>query len=1140
MSLTRWCGRGVRVVMCLVVLGLLLAPLASAQSQGTGQIVGTVYDSSGAAIPNAKVTVTGKATGLMREVETNADGGYRVVLLPPGPYAVEVKLTGFKSFKSEINVSVGSAINVDARLQVGQISEVVEVVATAVIETTAVQTDALINQRSIQELPINGRRFQDFVTLTPTVQIEPSRNSISFAGQRGINANITIDGHDYNQPFFGGIRGGERSNNAFTIPQESISEFQIVPYGYSAEFGRSSGGIMNAVTKSGTNDWHGSAFYFVRHKSMAKKDAFNRTVLDSQNQYGGALGGPLRKDKTFLFGAAEAQKINNPRNVIFRQLDTSSSFPGPTTFNQPAFDYYRGLQTGFKTTNDAWTALGRWDEQWNSNHRTGIRYHYSTNTGENATSAGATIFPETTDAVENNGQEGDNQHTVSGQWTGIFSPRVVNEFRGQFSLERRPRMANALQAGISNSIGNTGTRSFLPTTEKDYRVQFSDSLSWNIGTHSIKLGGDFNRTYADQFFKFNQMGIFGMSNPSACSSVSATSPGFIGWFLNVLAPGQDPTFPNLLSGVPNECVDPQHRFESYTVATIPNPNPPPPATIRVFVGGTASSRYTVNIGNGLANMAMTSTAIFAQDSWRITPRLTFNYGFRWEGYWNPSPDVSNAALYNIVKSTPFPVLGGRTTDPAVIPDNLKQFMPRLGLAWDPWGNGKTVFRANAGFYYAQTPLLLFAGPINNFRTPAGDLSVQFPFTFSGTCPALPPNSPAIGTFVSATAWCQTTYGQFLLANGPGGPAIDLDTLTLSTLPTLTLTQLNNIGASLGLTVDPNRGAAPIMWANNYETPRSWQWNVAFEQELLRGWSVGLDYAYVNTVHLQRNRDLNLPAPFVPTTDLSARPCFAIRAGTAPCTTVVNRPTTTANPTSLLSSVQQRESSSRSLYRGLTFRTTFRRPKFQLQSYFTLSKNLSDDDNERDSGGQSAVNSFNLRDEYGLSNLDARYLWVINSVYQLPWDFQVSGLGRFRSGRPLNPSSTTDSNGDNFFVDRPMLSPGIPMKRNSFRNRPNYGVDMRVSKRIKMPKEGVFFNISVDFFNLFDFDNVAFGSNSQRYGNGISTTTGALIAPLPEFLQLNRNTDCLSATNLTGNKSCYDTRNLPGLPFQMQVGVRFQF
>lgn len=1120
MSLTLWCRRGIRVVACLAVLGFVLAPLADAQSQGTGQIVGTVYDSSGASIPGAKVTVTGKATGLMREVETNADGGYRVVLLPPGPYAVGVKVTGFKAFKSDVTVSVGSAITVDARLQVGQITEVVEVMATAVIETTAVQTDALINQRSITDLPINGRRFQDFVTLTPTVQIEPSRNGISFAGQRGINANITIDGHDYNQPFFGGIRGGERSNQAFSIPQEAISEFQIVPYGYSAEFGRSSSGIMNAVTKSGTNDWHLSAFYFNRHKSMARKDAFNRTVLDTQHQYGGSLGGPLRKDKTFLFGAAEAQKISNPRNVIFRQLETSASFPATslTPFNQQSFSFYRGLERGFVTTNDAWTVLGRWDEQWSSNHRTGFRYHYSTNTALNAASAGANILPETNDALENNGTEGDNQHTISGQWTGIFSPRVVNEFRAQYSLERRPRIANALLTGTVNTIGTTGTRSFLPTTQRDYRIQISDSLSWSLGKHSVKFGGDFNHVFAEQFFKFNQYGFFGagvtgrssMSAPSACQSVSATSPGLVGWLLNLMTPGQNPAF---ASGT---CLDPVHRFDL-------------PLT-------QSSLSYAVNIGNGLANMSMDTMSLFAQDSWRITPRLTLNFGFRWEGYWNPSPDVSNTALYNMVKSTPFPLLGGRTTDPAKIPDNLKQFMPRIGLAWDPWGNGKTVFRGNAGFYYAQTPLLLFAGPLNNFRTPAGDLLVTLPFT-GGTCPAPPPGSPA---GLPLTTYCTTLYGQFLLANGVAGPAIDLDTLTLGTLPTLTLAHLTNIGTAMGLTVDPNRGAQPITWANNYEAPRSWQWNIAFEQEIARGFTVGADYVYINTVHLQRNRDFNLPAPFVLATDLSARPCYAVAAGTSPCgTTLVARPTTTANPGSSLGSVQLRDSSSRAFYRGFTMRTAFRRPKFQLQSYFTISKNLSDDDNERDAGGQSAVSAFNLKDEYGLSNLDARYLWVVNSVVQLPWDFQVSGLSRMRSGRPLNPITNVDSNGDTINNDRPYLRPGLQFQRNSFRNRPNYNVDMRVSKRINMPREGTFFNITVDFFNLFDFDNVTFGGVMARYGAGISTA-GATVAPNSTFRALRSPSSCLTVINLTGNKGCYDTRNNPGTPFQMQVGVRFQF
>lgn len=615
-----------------------------------------------------------------------------------------------------------------------------------------------------------------------------------------------------------------------------------------------------------------------------------------------------------------------------------------------------------------------------------------------------------------------------------------------------------------------------------------------------------------------------MSAPSACQSVGATSPGLVGWLLNLLTPGQNPAF---ASGT---CVDPVHRLDAFL--------------------SSGSLSYAVNIGNGDAKMAMDAMSVFGQDSWRITPRLTLNFGFRWEGYWNPSPDVTNATLYNLVKGSALPLLGGKTTDPANIPDNLKQLMPRIGLAWDPWGNGKTVFRANTGIYYAQTPLLLFSTPIANFRSTANDLLVTLPFT-GGTCPAPPPGSPA---GLPLATYCNSLYGQFLLANGTAGPAIDLDTLTLSTLPTLTLTQLTNIGTAMGLTVDPNRGAQPLTWASNYEAPRSWQWNIAFEQEIMRGFSVGVDYVYINTVHLQRNRDFNLPTPVICTgvgvpvaactaADLALRPCFAVVAGTAPCgstTLTQRRPTTSAFPTSSLGSVQLRESSSRSLYRGLTVRTSYRRPKFQLQSYFTLSRNLSDDDNERDAGGQAAVNAFNLREEYGLSNLDARYLWVTNSVVQLPWDFQVSGLVKFRSGRPLNPIVNSDANGDTINNDRPFLTPGVQFARNSFRNRPNYNADMRVSKRIKLPREGMLFNITVDFFNLFDFDNVALGGVAARYGPGISSTTGLPLAPNAGFMQLYRPGSCLTATNPTGNKSCYDTLNTPGSPFQMQVGVRFQF
>ncbi len=1049
--------------LLLFAFHLTMPTVLPAQSQaGTGQIVGTVFDPTGAAILGATVTVANKDTGWTREMESNEAGQYRFVLLPPGRYTVTVKKAGFKVSKVEVEVTVGAAPTVDATLIVGDVTQVVEVTATALIQTTTPASDALINSKSIAELPINCRRFHDFVTLTPTVQIEPERNQISFVGQRGINSNVTIDGADYNGPFFGGMRGGERSNNAFSIPQEAISQFQVVPYGYSAEFGRSTGGIMNAVTKSGTNDWHGSAFYFLRHKELAKKDAFDRQALEEQHQFGGSIGGPIRRDKSFFFFAIEDQQFDTPRIVIFRNLVGVT----PTPFFTEGFNFYKSLEGPFTQTNDAISFLGRWDQQFNPNHRLAVRYHYSKNDGLNAVATGEQIQPETEAALSNNGTEGDKTNTVTGTWTGIFSARVVNELRAQYSREDRPRTANALQAGVGNLIGDYGTRGFLPTTAFDYRVQVANNLTWNYGRHSVRFGGEFSYLFVDQFFKFNQFGIFSISGSSVPT------------LLAIMTPGRDPA----VSG------DPANRLDSTAVT------------------------YRVNIGNGKLATSMRELAFFVHDAWRVTPRFTITAGFRWEGYFNPEPDTSNTALTTLVRNFTFPF--GKV-DPGFIPDNLRQYMPRLGIAWDPWGNAKTVIRANAGIYYARTPLLLFAAPLNNFRTPAGDLSVRLPLS-------LP--TGFVCTPIATGDNCRTIYWQLRRIG------IDLNNLALDKLPTLTLQNIQDIAGALGLTFDPNRAVAPLTWADNYESPRSWQWSVGVEREVARGWSVGGDFVYVNTVHLERNRDWNLPSPVIPATDQSLRPCFGLRGGT-PCST-------RSRPIDNLDSVQVRESNGRSLYRGFTLRSAFRRSRYQFQAYYTLSKSLSDDDNERRAGGPEYENAFNVEPEYSFARIDARHLFLFNGLVDLPWGFAVSGLARLRSARPIDPLTGADSNGDFGGPDRPFQAPGVPFKRHSFRDRAAYNTDLRVAKRFNLPREGMRIDLTVDFFNLFNFDNITYvtgrGTGANRtYGLGISTA-GTSVPIDPRFRRLQAPSFC------TSNKSCYDTNNFPGPPFQMQVGLRFQF
>jgi len=1057
--------------MRLLVLAALAASAslpAAGQSVGTGEVVGTVYDSTGAVVVGAKVTIKNNATNLTYETESNKDGLYSFPLLPPGKYTVTVVKANFKTFRMDVEVNVGAKVTADAELALGELTEVVEVVATQ-IETTAVQSDSLLNQKSIGNLPINGRRFHNFVTLAPTVQIEPQRSGISFAGQRGINSNITVDGLDYNNPFFGGMRGGERANNSFTLPQDAVQEFQVVPFGFSAEFGRSSGGIMNAITKSGTNDWHGSGFLFARHKDLARKDARNRDAVTNLYQFGASGGGPIVHDKTFIFGAYEQQMNDNPRVVVFRRLDGFT----PNASQAEAFNFFRSIEEPFTQTNDAWTYLIRGDHQLTQNHRITARYHYSKNTALNAVATGDAIGPETNRALESNGTEGDDTDTIVANWSGIFSPNFINELRATWSQENRPRLANALKPGINSSIGDTGTRSFLPTTLTDWRLQVADNVTWTRGKHTFKFGGEINHLDVQQLFAFNQFGIFGFR-----TSDTAT-------ILNILSVGSGGTG------------DPANRFDS-TLAT-----------------------YRVNIGNGLVAYAGREVAFFVQDSWRITPQFTLTAGFRWEGYFNPTPQANNPSLIAQVAS--LTTFGRR--DPTFLPDNLKQLMPRLGIAWDPWGDGKSVLRANAGIYYARTPLLLMAGPMNNFRIPPGDLSVDLPLALPAGYVCMP---------IAPGDTCNTVYWQFRRIG------IDLNATPLGDLPRLVAEDISDIAAALGLTVDPFRGSQPLTWADNYESPRSFQWSASFEREFARGWTAGAEMVYINTVHLQRNRDWNLPRPLICTgtplpvgctsADLSLRPCYGVVGG-GRCTQ--------ARPVPTLSNVSIRESSARAMYRAVTLRSGYRRGRYQFQVYYTISENFSDDDNERNAGGFVYDDPFNLVPDYNYSSIDSRHQFVFNGVVDLPAGFVVSTLGRFSSGRPFSPVTSSDSNADNSRTDRAYQAPGVPFRRNSFRDRAFYATDLRVAKYFNLPWRESRFEFSVDFFNIFNFDNVTYGSANQEYGLGVSTT-GAILAPNDRFMRLRNPASCLSPTNLTGNKACYDTVNNVGSPFTMQLGFRFSW
>jgi len=1072
--------------LCAVLLALCLcwsAVPAMAQSQAsTGQIAGAVTDNQGAAITGATVKATNIQTGLEQTVKSGDDGLYKLVLLPPGIYKVTAEATGFASTTiNNIEVIVGRTLDVKVTMGVSGVQESVNVSAGAVqVQTTRSEPDAVLNEKAIENLPINGRRFQDFVTLTPTVQVDPSRGQLSIAGQRGINANVNVDGVDYNQPFFGGIRGGERSNSAFTIPQESIKEFQVVAAGYSAEFGRSTGGIVNAVTKSGTNAFHGSAFFSDRPKELSREtDFFNAVDVNlndvrhskglppvefvpapTQKMWGGAFGGPIIKNKAFFFGSYEQQRIRIGRQVFFDNLAGFVNTPS----TQEAFDFYQSLQQPYQQTNDARAFLVRGDYEINQNQRFNVRYSRNRSEAQNAVSVGNALFPTISSALSNNGTEIDQLWTIQGQFTSFFSANMVNEMRSQFAREERPRPANALQPLVTNTIGNFGTVNFLgQNIEFDRRFQISDNMTWNKNSHTFKFGGEYNHSFVSQLFGFNQFGTFTFNTTNIASLLDIMS----------FSPG-------VSTGVVN-------RFDC-----------PSPACTSISVG------YLKQIGNLQAAYNGDEVAAFAQDSWRIRPNLTINYGLRWEEQYNPSPQADNTTLVNKVKGFVFP--SGASYDPTKIPNSGSEWGPRLGVAWDPKNDGKMVVRAYSGIYFARTPLLIFASPINNFRATPGDVTVALPFNTATLAASNPLKT------------CQSIYCQFNLIG------IDLNKFTLDKLPTLSTSQISQIAAKLGLNPDPFFNAQLISVAPNFKNPKSYQAGVGVEREVMRGLTIGADFTYVKAVDLERNRELNIPLPSS-LAAVSLRPLYGVSNQSKP------------RPDPLLQgSLQLRESSAKSLYKAFTVSVKLQKKWGQLNAFYTRSKLLSDDDNERSAGGVAYQDSYDFTSEYSFSDLDRKHQFVAGPLVYLPGGFDVSSGIRLRSGRPIDARFGSDANQDTVNNDRPFIAPGIPMPRNFFRNLAVYNVDFRVQKRIRLHKENMQLSLSMDIFNIFNLSNIQLsGSAVTNYcSSPVPANCGFLAPSNPNFL------GTIDQSPTSSRFGSLLLTNTGGDPFQMQFSARFQF
>jgi outer membrane receptor protein involved in Fe transport len=570
------------VCLCLV----LFAPATLSQSQATtGNIEGHVVDSNGAALPNVTVTATNQETGFERTVTTDADGDYRIILLPPGLYTVTVKgAQGFQDWQSKnVSVTVGSRTPLDITLSVGgNISETVVVDGGelgGVVETGRTSVATTVNERSIQNLPINGRNFQDFSTLSPGVIRDPRGGDLSVGGQRGTLNSLQVDGVDNNNTFFGQAlgRGGVRPPYQFS--EESVQEFQVNQNGFSAEFGRAGGAVINVVTKSGTNAFHGGLFEFFRDEALNANDPITKANQSRRgqpnvrpplriNQFGGRVGGPIVKNRAFFFFTYDGQRSNIPQVLDVPNLSTA-----PAAAQAALLPKLNTYQVGRNQD----VILGKADILLSPKNNLSLRYNHQGFTGLNNENNGPLS------AEEHSGDSIVKSDTFSGTLASTLTSSVLNELRFQFARDREPGQANAdtPEAVINTGAGNLniGRNNFSPRETTIKRAQFIDNVSIVSGRSAYKFGLDFN---FDRVLNF---------------------------------------FPGLFSG--------SYTFPSYATFASNSPS----AYTQNFAGA--------NTSGGTTNPDLSEYAFYAQDDLKLTKNLTLNVGLRYDYESLACPPVTN-------------------------------------------------------------------------------------------------------------------------------------------------------------------------------------------------------------------------------------------------------------------------------------------------------------------------------------------------------------------------------------------------------------------------------------------------------------------------------------------------------------------
>jgi Carboxypeptidase regulatory-like domain/TonB-dependent Receptor Plug Domain/TonB dependent receptor len=627
----------------------LFGGVAFAQtSGGVSGLTGIVTDSSGAAIPNAQVVIDNPHLGIHRQLTTTNGGVFNAPsLVPSSGYDVTIKAAGFAAFEDRnVTILVGQDLNISATLQVEQSSTRVEVIESAPIVEVKTEVSQNVTQKQIDNLPINGRRVDSFVLLTPGVVPDGTSGLLSFRGIPGGN-NFMTDGNDSTETFYNENAG--RTRIPTQISQDAVQEFQVLSDAYSAEYGRALGGVVNTVTRSGTNEYHGTGYWFFRNRTLDARDPFATfNPSEARHQFGGSIGGPIIKNKLFAFFNTEDQirdfplvsSIINPSAINSSTLTwngcgvASGGLPAATPQQCAAIN--ATLPRFFTTlprTGDQQTGFGKIDWRPNDSNSVSLSFNYQHFNSPDGIQTGAVNTGG--GALNSNGIDDVQVRYARVDWTAIVSPNQVNEARFGWFKDRQadsidPKLLDPTYGAISLSVNGQaiGSGNYLPRIQpSESRFEYADNFSWTIGRHNFKFGVDYFHT--EDFTKqlVNGNGSYSFSNANAFAlDYSGNTTG-------------------------------RKDYTSFQQAF-----------------GTPAVDANIN-----------EIAFYAQDQYRITPKLTLYYGLRYERTFLPTPPLVNPD---------YPQTGR-------IPDYGLDFAPRVGFAWNL--GDKTVIRSGYGIYYARYP-----------------------------------------------------------------------------------------------------------------------------------------------------------------------------------------------------------------------------------------------------------------------------------------------------------------------------------------------------------------------------------------------------------------------------------------------------